>query len=237
MVVRHMLVSHLLRPTLVFLLVAIWLEFSGVDLWLGDAIYHWSGDSWRWRDAWVTATLVHEYGRTLVAGLVLVLLLLILASWQVAVLSPFRSGLCYVLVSALLAGLVVNIGKRLTHVDCPWDLLRYGGTADYVRNFMSHADTGGVGGCFPAGHASAGYGWFGLYYFVRQFWPRWRSAALAGVLLLGLVFGIGQQLRGAHFLSHDVWTLGICWLVATTLALVWFRPGKKMAAMSQALAV
>lgn len=232
-----MLVSHLLRPSLVFLLVAVWLEFSGIDLWLADAIYHWSGDSWRWRDAWVTATLVHEYGRTLVAVLVLVLLLLILGSWQVAVLSPFRSGLCYVLVSALLAGLVVNIGKRLTHVDCPWDLLRYGGTADYVRNFMSHAGTGGVGGCFPAGHASAGYGWFGLYYFVRQFWPRWRSAALAGVLLLGLVFGIGQQLRGAHFLSHDVWTLGICWLVATTLALVWFRPGKKMAAMSQAIAV
>lgn len=232
-----MLVSHLLRPLLVFLLTAVWLEFSGVDLYLADAIYRWSGDSWRWRDAWLTATLVHEYGRTLVAALVLVLLLLITASWRVAAIQPFRSGLCYVLVSALLAGLIVNIGKRLTQVDCPWDLLRYGGTADYVRNFTSHADAGGVGGCFPAGHASAGYGWFGFYYFVRQHWPRWRNPALLGVLLLGLVFGVGQQLRGAHFLSHDVWTLGICWSVATALALFWFRPGKDAAVVPQAVAV
>ena len=43
------------------------------------------------------------------------------------------------------------------------------------------------------------------------------------VLLLGLVFGIGQQLRGAHFVSHDVWTLGLCWFIATTLALWWRR--------------
>lgn len=232
-----MLASHLLRPLMIFLLAAMWLEFSGVDLWLADVIYHWSGDSWRWRDAWVTATLVHEYGRSFVAVLVLMLVLLIAASWWVAVLRPFRSGLCYVLVSAIMAGLIVNIGKRLTQVDCPWDLLRYGGTVGYVRNFTSHANTGGVGGCFPAGHASAGYAWFGLYYFVRQYWPRWSRMALLGVLLLGLVFGIAQQLRGAHFLSHDAWTLGICWLVATTLALIWFRPGKDVVAVSRVIAV
>ena len=36
---------------------------------------------------------------------------------------------------------------------------------------------------------------------------------------LGLLFGIGQQLRGAHFLSHDLWSLAICW----TVSLVIFR--------------
>jgi hypothetical protein len=64
---------------------------------------------------------------------------------------------------------------------------------------------------------------FGFYYFVRHYWPRWQWWALASVLLLGLVFGIGQQLRGAHFVSHDVWTLGLCWFIATTLALWWRR--------------
>ncbi len=33
-------------------------------------------------------------------------------------------------------------------------------------------------------------------------------------LVAGLIFGISQQLRGAHFLSHDLWSLTICWLVA-----------------------
>jgi membrane-associated PAP2 superfamily phosphatase len=34
------------------------------------------------------------------------------------------------------------------------------------------------------------------------------------------VFGIGQQLRGAHFLSHDVATALICWLLSLGLYLV-----------------
>jgi membrane-associated PAP2 superfamily phosphatase len=36
---------------------------------------------------------------------------------------------------------------------------------------------------------------------------------------LGLLFGFAQQLRGAHFLSHDLWTLGIAWSAALTLYL------------------
>jgi membrane-associated PAP2 superfamily phosphatase len=38
---------------------------------------------------------------------------------------------------------------------------------------------------------------------------RWLIAALAAGLLLGLV----QQLRGAHYLSHTLWTAWICWAV------------------------
>jgi membrane-associated PAP2 superfamily phosphatase len=38
--------------------------------------------------------------------------------------------------------------------------------------------------------------------------------ALAGT---GMVFGLSQQLRGAHFLSHDLWTAALCWLVAVAV--------------------
>jgi len=31
------------------------------------------------------------------------------------------------------------------------------------------------------------------------------------------VFGIGQELRGAHFLSHDLWSLAIAWTSASLL--------------------
>lgn len=42
----------------------------------------------------------------------------------------------------------------------------------------------------------------------------WRWLGLMIGLVAGLIFGISQQLRGAHFLSHDLWSLTICWLVA-----------------------
>lgn len=219
-----MFVTHLLRPFIAFLLAAILLEFSGIDLWLADQLYHGAGDAWRWRDAWLTATLIHEGGRNLVNVMALALLLALAASYRRQSFRQYRSGLWYLLGTAVVSGVVINLAKEVTRVDCPWDLLRYGGTADYVRNFASHANTGGVGGCFPAGHASAGYGWLGFYYFVWRHWPAWRFHALGAVLLLGLVFGVGQQLRGAHFVSHDVWTLGICWFIATAAALLWWRP-------------
>ncbi|MNV84902.1 hypothetical protein D3C71_1788110 [compost metagenome] len=46
---------------------------------------------------------------------------------------------------------------------------------------------------------------------------------------MGLLFGFAQQLRGAHFLSHDVWTLAISWFVALALYLAMARREAPMA--------
>jgi len=102
-------------------------------------------------------------------------------------------------------------------MDCPWDLLRYGGGKVYYGLFTRRPPGMGSAGCFPAGHASAGYAWVALYFFFLHARPRLRWWGLATGLLAGLVFGIAQQLRGAHFLSHDVWALMVCWLVALAL--------------------
>jgi membrane-associated PAP2 superfamily phosphatase len=37
-------------------------------------------------------------------------------------------------------------------------------------------------------------------------------------------FGIAQQLRGAHFLSHDLWSFGVCWIVAQVVDLLMLQP-------------
>ena len=138
--------------------------------------------------------------------------------------AAWRKGLLYLVASTLLAGVVINILKEFTHVDCPWDLLRYGGDRPYVPIFSAHPGNFEAGACFPAGHASAAYAWLGVYYFCLILLPRWRFRALAAVLGAGLLFGFSQQLRGAHFLSHDLWTLGICWAIASGL-FHWVFPG------------
>jgi len=62
-----------------------------------------------------------------------------------------------------------------------------------------------------------------LYFFFLNAGPhlRWRGLAIG--IAAGVVFGIAQQLRGAHFLSHDLWTAAICWTTAVGLYL-WLRP-------------
>ena len=214
--------SHLYLPMLAFGVAALTLESSSLDIWFADLLYQWSGGAWNFRDAWLTAALIHKGGRSLVGLMIVLVLLTLTASNFVARLEHYRTALIYLLASALISGVVINLLKSLSHVDCPWDLLRYGGIHPYIRNF-AHLPAGlEVSGCFPSGHASAAYAWFGLYYVCRVHKPAWSRFMLAGVLVMGLVFGFGQQLRGAHFLSHDLWTLGVCWLLATLLFRLFF---------------
>jgi membrane-associated PAP2 superfamily phosphatase len=65
--------------------------------------------------------------------------------------------------------------------------------------------------CFPAGHASGGYAWLAFYFLGVYKQSAWRWVGLGFALSIGLIFGVSQQLRGAHFITHDLWTLGICW--------------------------
>jgi membrane-associated PAP2 superfamily phosphatase len=219
------LFHHLWLPLLVFTGCILLLELSSFDLWLADHLYRWEGGTWRWRDSWLTAKVIHNGGRTLVGVVALLLLGAILLAQWLPRLRQYRSGLWYLACATLGSGLLINVLKRFTHVDCPWDLARYGGDKLYVPLLASLPPDFSPGACFPAGHASAAYAWFGLYYVCLRYAPRWRWAALGSVALLGMTFGIGQQLRGAHFLSHDVWTIALCWLFATVLYLLWYRAG------------
>lgn len=219
---RLPLFPHVWLPLLAFVMAVLLFELTRLDLWLADALYAVSGSSWALRDAWATKVLIHDGGRLLVALVAGALLFAASASVVVPRLRGWRGALWYLLGSALLSALAVNLLKAVTHVDCPWDLARYGGEYPYVRTFVSTVGGSSHGACFPAGHASAAYAWLGAYYVARECMPRWRGRVLVVILGAGLLFGFGQQLRGAHFLSHDLWTLGICWCVSTVLYLLAF---------------
>lgn len=127
------------------------------------------------------------------------------------------------MVAPLAASALVLLGKRTTGVDCPWDLQPFGGDLPYTP-LLQQLFSGGAGACFPAGHASAGYAWLALHFAAATAAPRWRYPLLAVALGLGGIFGITQQLRGAHFLSHDLWSLTLCWCVCALLAPLLLRP-------------
>jgi len=47
--------------------------------------------------------------------------------------------------------------------------------------------------------------------------PSYRWLGLAIGILSGLIFGLTQQFRGAHFASHDLWSLAICWYISALM--------------------
>ncbi len=189
------------------------IDVFNVDQVVADHLYQWEGYDWNLKDAWFTAVLIHLGGKYFSIFLLVIVFLLLLVSFFSPSLHVWTRRLSYLLLAAGLGSLFVSIGKTLSHISCPWDFTRYGGTLDYLSLLEQlHVRNGSQ--CFPAGHASAGFAWVALYFVGLHSQSRWRWFALGFALFLGILFGVSQQLRGAHFLSHDLWSFGVCWMVS-----------------------
>ena len=196
---------------------------SRLDQRLADALYALEGHRWAWKHAFVTDGLIHRGGR----ALSLAAWCVVLGAWARSLVvdgaAAWRRPLAYLVLAPLASVLVVAWIKSWSGMDCPWDLVRYGGSRPFVGLLESRPAQFGDGRCFPAAHAGAGYAWVALYFFLSAVRPERRRLGLAVGLSAGVVFGASQQLRGAHFLSHDLWSLAICWSIAAGLYAA-FRP-------------
>jgi membrane-associated PAP2 superfamily phosphatase len=208
---------HLWIPLGALVVASVMLMVFHGDQWLADRLYALEGHKWVLQNAYITQDLLHAAGRQASKDAWFTLLLVLGISVFAPGMREWRRPLAYLLLASLLSTAVVGLLKRWTDMDCPWDLLRYGGDKAYHGLFVLRPSGMGHGTCFPAGHASAGYAWIALYFFFLAVRPGLRWWGLGFALGLGLVFGITQQLRGAHFLSHDVWALMVCWLTALLL--------------------
>lgn len=208
---------------------ALWTALRG-DLWLADRLYAWEGHAWALRHTWVTQDLIHLVGRDVSTAAWLTACIALFAARARPEWRHLRRPLAYLLLATALSTLLVAWVKSWSNVDCPWDLVRYGGARPYVGLFESRPAGLGRGVCFPAGHAGGGYTWLALYFFLQAVKPRLRWVGLGIGLGAGLLFGVTQQLRGAHFLSHDLAAVAICWTCALLLQRVFWRAGVPMSA-------
>lgn len=173
---------------------------------------HWFGNSqgFALRSNWFMVKVAHEGARTLAWLVVLALAVGIWRPWGALRQLP-RDRRVQLVVAALIALTVMSLMKRLSTTSCPWDLAEFGGIAPYVSHWAWGRVDGGGGHCFPAGHASAGFAFVGAYFAFAHHLPRTARRWLAGALVAGLVLGLAQQVRGAHYMSHTLWTAWLCW--------------------------
>ena len=206
--------GHVWIPLGVFVVLAVLLESTRVDVWLADAIYRWEGGAWSWRRDPIVRDLFHDDAKRLIGFTYGGLVLACVASFWTERLGAYRWGFVYLVVAVAGSTLLVALLKDVTHVNCPWSVDRYGGEVPYLSTWREVLHHGPSGRCFPSGHAGSGYALVASYFFCRRFAPRWRWVALGTAIGLGAAFGVAQQLRGAHYLSHDVWALALCWFTA-----------------------
>jgi membrane-associated PAP2 superfamily phosphatase len=208
---------QLLLPLLAFVAANFVLLGLDGDRRIADWIFALEGHRWALQDIVFTTEIIHVGGKRLSALAWLVVVAFAIAAWRRDDWAHLRRPLVCLALSVAVSTLLVSYLKHATHMDCPWDLSAYGGSRPYFGLFDARPASLHSSGCFPAGHASAGYAWAALYFFFLSTRREWRWFGLGVGLAAGLVFGISQQLRGAHFLSHDVWSLMLCWLTALLL--------------------
>lgn len=211
-----------------FLILMLVIDRLGLDFRLADALYRLQGDDWTLKQHALLETLLHRGGRTLSQWMGGGVILLLLASLVARPLRRWRRPLLYLFLAVAGSTLAVSSVKHLIPMECPWDLARYGGDWPFVGLFTRRPAGMPDTACFPAGHASAGYAWIALYFFLRSVKPSLCWLGLAVGLGLGLLFGATQQLRGAHFLSHDLWTLMLCWTICAVLASQLLPPSTRL---------
>ena len=220
--------DHFLLWTLGALACVVAWDAGGQDLAMAHAFG--SADGFPLRDQWFFVHVMHEGARRM--GWMLVLLLALSVWWPKGFLRRIdgRERL-QMAVSALLALGVISVIKNLSATSCPWDLTEFGGLARHVSHWALGVVDGGGGRCFPAGHASAGFAFFGGYFALRRKAPGAARWWLAGSLLAGFVLGGAQQIRGAHFMSHTLWTGWLCWTTGWVCDLVAHRLRPRLAGL------
>jgi membrane-associated PAP2 superfamily phosphatase len=200
---------------------------TDIDMRLAQLVYDHGSASFPLRHAWLAETFSHGVMRTVLSliGACFVIAAAIDAwrprpYWEHGV----RMRLRVVALSAVLVPLATSLLKRVSSSHCPWDLQQFGGTELYVRLFDSAMAGAPAGHCMPAGHVSSALWLISLTVFWLPHRPRKAAAVFVLALGLGAVLGWVQQLRGAHFLTHTLWSIWIACAIVTLLHAALLEP-------------
>ena len=216
-----------------------WLgTFTNVDMLLAHRLFDPSG-AFPMRHAWIAETFGHVYMKNLLTVLAVGVIALGAYDWwrpRASWTRQFRLQWRVLALSAILVPLVISLLKKVSYSHCPWDLSEFGGAEAYVRLFEAALPGVGAGHCMPAGHASSALWLIALTVFWLPRRPLVAALVFCATLSLSLALGWMQQLRGAHFLTHTLWSV---WIACAIVGLVysWVMRGENLGMRKSVLGV
>ena len=157
------------------------------------------------RQHWALAELNHRYVKYVLIAVYLSYGIAWLMSFYSEKFKPRRWEFGYFFIMVMLATSTIAILKSQSAHACPWDMA-VATTQGILWDLSATA-----GHCFPGGHASSGFALLVGYFIYRTTRPKRAYFFLLAALILGFAMGWAQMMRGAHFLSHTLWTGWIIW--------------------------
>lgn len=221
---RGFWLRHGLLPLGAFVLFLAIVRTTGFDLEFARA-WAWNADTGHWlgERSWWAVRLLHRGGRDAVLAILASLSIVALAGsfhdrWR-----ALRGSALFVVIAMISSWALVGALKHVSGVDCPWDLVAFGGAHAYQAVFGTLPAGVPRGACFPGAHSASGFSLFAFYYLLRDRRPARARFALWVAAVVGTLFALAQEARGAHFLSHDVTSAFIAWFTCLVAYCAWRR--------------
>jgi membrane-associated PAP2 superfamily phosphatase len=216
-----------LGPALVIAAVLLALDTTPLDSVISNWFFDSVAGAFPLRHNAVLEVLGHLWAKELIvmaAGCVIGMCLL---SFVHPALGPHRLLLLFLSLALTLAPLAVTLLKASSARHCPWSLQEYGGFAPHLSLFDAAPPDMAPGHCFPSGHASGGFALLAFYFAGHALGNRRLAwSGLGSGLVIGMAFGMVRVAQGAHFLSHNLWSALVCWLVILALYVAVMRMPK-----------
>ena len=184
-------------------------QLTNLDLVIEDYYFDINTQQFPWNDTWFANDFMHGYVKIFIKycgqALWLVVMLDLIYPWRF-IDTWLRFRLRFVMVASIIIPALISAIKQISFLHCPFDVDRYGGYAPFMRLFDGLPEGVKAGHCFPAGHATVGL-WLAA---ICVFWlpnkPKVAFAIFTAGLSVGFTLGWVQQMRGAHFLFHTLWS-------------------------------
>lgn len=149
----------------------------------------------------------HKYVKNILIAVYLGFFVMIGASFKYESLKKSRWNYSYFLILVIITTSTIGILKSQSDHACPWDMIiQEQHSYSWILNKTN-------GHCFPGGHASTGFALMAGYFIFRDQDKKRAYFYLCAGLILGFGMGWAQMMRGAHFLSHNLWTGWITWMI------------------------
>lgn len=195
-----------LIPAIVSLALMVFFHESGNDERLSSLFF--VKNKWIYRDNFFLEKILHKGGVLFSAVILVGFIGYFFYLWIKK--TNDRKRLDYfgfIVFSTVMTILAIFTLKRWSTLPCPWNSIIYGGGTLRPSIWQMFSSNFPNAHCFPGGHSSAGYSLLSLYFGYFCIYGKKNYLSLVPGILLGVVFGITQQMRGAHFLSHDMGTI------------------------------
>ena len=201
-------------------------QFTNIDLVIQDYYFDAVTGQFPWKSTWFAKDLMHGYIKYVITDIGRILWLVVIVdfifSWRKPwrMINPWwRIRLRFVAIASFMIAALAPLLKHFSMLHCPWDIARYGGNAPFLRLFDAVPSTMQAGHCFPAGHANVGLWLAALCVFWLPHKPKTAFAVFMAGLSVGFALGWVQQMRGAHFLFHTLWSTWIaCFVILMLLS-------------------